>query len=88
MEYAGKSRYAPSLFIEPPVGVSLGLGSSQNGGNVLPIETLYEKSPEDSLELTGQMGNVMKESSHIAYSYAKHFLDQVQPGKNMLKQVI
>ena len=48
------------------------------GGSTLYIETsLKETFPKDddrghpSLEVTGQLGDVMKESSHIAYTFAK-----------------
>lgn len=48
------------------------------GGSTLYIETsLKEQLSSDdakgqpSLEVTGQLGDVMKESSHIAYTFAK-----------------
>ena len=49
------------------------------GGSTLYIETslkdLFSKDDDDkghpSLDLTGQLGDVMKESSHIAYTFAK-----------------
>ena len=49
------------------------------GGTTLYIETslkdLFSKDDDDkghpSLDVTGQLGDVMKESSHIAYTFAK-----------------
>lgn len=49
------------------------------GGSTLYIETslkdLFSKDDDDkghpSLDLTGQLGDVMRESSHIAYTFAK-----------------
>ena len=48
------------------------------GGSTLYIETsLKEQLSSDdakgqpSMEVTGQLGDVMKESSHIAYTFAK-----------------
>ena len=48
------------------------------GGSTLYIETSLKEQPssddtkdQPSLEVTGQLGDVMKESSHIAYTFAK-----------------
>ena len=52
------------------VGVSTGLAWTATGGDVLFIEAL--KLPgKGALTLTGQLGDVMKESAQAAHSYAK-----------------
>lgn len=52
------------------VGISTGLAWTQAGGEVLYIETLKMKG-KGGLVLTGQMGDVMKESATAAMSYAR-----------------
>ena len=52
------------------IGVSTGLAWTAVGGDVLFIEALRMKG-KGRLVLTGQLGDVMKESAQAAYSYAK-----------------
>ncbi|MGE3973069.1 MAG: endopeptidase La [Bdellovibrionales bacterium] len=52
------------------VGVATGLAWTQFGGEVLYIETLKMRG-KGELVLTGQLGDVMKESARAAMSYAK-----------------
>ena len=52
------------------IGVATGLAWTAVGGDVLFIETLRMKG-KGNLVLTGQLGEVMRESAQAAYSYAK-----------------
>lgn len=52
------------------VGIVNGLAYTQYGGEILPIEVTYYKG-KGGLTLTGNLGNVMKESATIALSYVK-----------------
>ena len=53
-------------------GVATGLAVTGIGGDVLFIEATREDGPgEDGLTLTGQLGDVMKESVQIALSYVR-----------------
>jgi ATP-dependent Lon protease len=53
-------------------GVATGLAVTGAGGDVLFIEATREDDPEkDGLTLTGQLGDVMKESAQIALSYVR-----------------
>jgi ATP-dependent Lon protease len=52
------------------VGVATGLAWTAVGGDVLFIEALRMKG-KGGLVLTGQLGDVMRESAQAAYSYAK-----------------
>ncbi len=55
---------------EDRVGVVTGLAWTMFGGDILPIEvTVMEGTGK--LELTGQLGDVMKESAKAAYSYIR-----------------
>ena len=52
-------------------GVSTGLAVTGTGGDVFFIEATREDVAEDGLTLTGQLGDVMKESARIALSYVR-----------------
>jgi ATP-dependent Lon protease len=54
-------------------GVATGLAVTGAGGDVLFVEatTMKSQSPNGGLELTGQLGDVMKESARIALSYVR-----------------
>lgn len=55
---------------KPMVGVAAGLAWTPVGGDILFIEVLKTKGSE-KIEITGQIGDVMKESAKAAYSYIK-----------------
>lgn len=57
-------------FADSQVGVVQGLAWTQAGGEVLTIEALKMKG-KGHLALTGQLGDVMKESAQAAMSYAR-----------------
>lgn len=52
------------------IGVATGLAVTATGGDILFIEALTMKG-KGMLQLTGQLGDVMRESAQAAYSYAK-----------------
>ncbi|MCQ8211785.1 endopeptidase La [Cetobacterium somerae] len=55
-------------------GVTLGLAWTSLGGATLYIEATSISNKESGLKLTGQLGDVMKESAEIAYSYIRSLL--------------
>ena len=55
---------------ENKVGLSTGLAWTETGGDILFIETTVTKGT-GKLTLTGQMGDVMKESAQAAYTYVR-----------------
>ncbi|KAM0259040.1 hypothetical protein ACHAQJ_003540 [Trichoderma viride] len=66
------------LYDVSPPGVSMGLAWTQMGGAAMYIESILQAplrpSSRPGLEITGNLKNVMKESTTIAYSYAKSFI--------------
>ncbi|MCI5969254.1 endopeptidase La [Helicobacter sp.] len=56
------------------VGLVNGLAWTSVGGDVLKIEALKIKG-KGGLQITGNLGDVMKESAKIAYSYVKSLID-------------
>lgn len=68
-ELLGPERHLPELGRgELVVGVATGLAWTEAGGDVLYIESLLLPGKKD-LTLTGQLGDVMKESAQAARSY-------------------
>ena len=70
-EFLGRPRFTPESAERTAVpGVATGLAVTGAGGDVLFIEaTVMEGEPR--LVLTGQLGDVMKESAQIALSYLR-----------------
>ncbi|PTU76107.1 endopeptidase La [Pseudomonas mangrovi] len=58
------------------VGIITGLAWTSMGGATLPIEATRIHSLNRGFKLTGQLGEVMKESAEIAYSYVAANLAQ------------
>jgi ATP-dependent Lon protease len=60
-------------------GVATGLSVTGAGGDVLFVEatSMPAHPPKDGLVLTGQLGDVMKESARIALSYVRGHADQI-----------
>ena len=69
--YLGRPRFTPESAERTAVpGVATGLAVTGLGGDVLYIEASATDG-EPSLQLTGQLGDVMKESAQIALSYVR-----------------
>ncbi|MGA9358007.1 MAG: endopeptidase La [Mycobacterium sp.] len=69
--YLGRPRFTPESAERTAVpGVATGLAVTGLGGDVLYIEAGATEG-ESSLQLTGQLGDVMKESAQIALSYVR-----------------
>lgn len=70
-EWLGKEEYEyGQKETEDQVGVATGLAYTQFGGDILPIEVTYFEG-HGNLIITGQLGDVMKESATIAVGYVK-----------------
>jgi len=70
-EFLGVPKVAPDEVLKKDqIGVATGLAWTAVGGEVLFIEALRVKG-KGLLVLTGQLGDVMKESAQAAYSFAK-----------------
>jgi ATP-dependent Lon protease len=70
-EYLGKSKYTTDkINSHDDVGIVRGLAWTAVGGDTLEIE-VNAMPGEESLILTGNMGDVMKESARIALSYVR-----------------
>ena len=80
-EYLGKPVFISDRFYEStPVGVSTGLAWTSLGGATLYIEAIKVAAEKTAMKLTGQAGDVMKESSEIAWSYLHSAVHKYAPG--------
>jgi ATP-dependent Lon protease len=72
----GRRKYKRDLLVkEPRIGVAYGLAWTETGGTMLPVETIgFEGTGE--LIITGNLGEVMKESARIALSYLRSVREQ------------
>ncbi|HOM09277.1 MAG TPA: endopeptidase La [Spirochaetota bacterium] len=76
-EFLGKPRFTDeSLYKKPIPGVVMGLAWTSLGGATLYIEATAIPSKTKGFTQTGQLGNVMKESTEIAYSYIRSKVKQ------------
>ena len=66
-DFLGVRRYLPPVLEQDPVGVVNGLAWTESGGELLEVE-VNAMEGAGKLELTGNLGDVMKESAHAAVS--------------------
>ena len=83
--YLGKRIFIEDIgSLEPEVGVTTGMAWTTVGGVTLTIETV--KMPgTGKLILTGQMGDVMRESATTALGYIKSISGKYKIGKDVFK---
>ena len=76
-ELLGPPRFIKNRKLEENrVGIATGLAWTQAGGEILYVEALKMKG-KGNLVLTGQLGDVMKESAKAAQSYARAHTKQL-----------
>ena len=74
--YLGQAVFTDQELLENRPGVVTGLAWTSLGGATLQIEAAAVMSARKGFKQTGQLGNVMVESSEIAYSYIMAHLDE------------
>jgi len=76
-KYLGVPKFLPEEEMEKDeVGVATGLAWTETGGDIIYIEATIMKG-KGNLTLTGQLGDVMKESAHAALSYIRSKARQI-----------
>lgn len=71
-EFLGPKRIKPGFMNKQnTVGVANGLAWTSVGGELLPIEVQLIEKGTGKLELTGSLGEVMKESAKLAITFAR-----------------
>ena len=69
--YLGQRKVIPEeIERKPEVGLAIGMAWTSVGGTILPVE-VTSMPGKGRLQLTGSLGDVMKESAQAAFSYIK-----------------
>jgi ATP-dependent Lon protease len=87
-KYLGPPRFLPEAeqeAIDQP-GLVTGLAWTETGGEILYIETIIMKG-RGNLILTGQLGDVMKESAKAALSFCRSRMDKLKLSENYFEEV-
>lgn len=80
-DYLGKPIFTSDRYYKiNPVGVCTGLAWTSLGGATLYIEAIKVGAEKTEMKLTGQAGDVMKESCQIAWTYVHGSMDRFAPG--------
>lgn len=81
-EYLGKKIFPKErLYDRTPAGIATGLAWTSMGGATLYIECIRIEDTNEkgvTLKLTGQLGDVMKESAEIALSYCRNYIKRLE----------
>ena len=84
--YLGTPRYSRDKYQgNDYTGVVTGLAWTQVGGEILFIESSLSKSKSPRLTLTGNLGDVMKESAILALEYIKSHAEQLNIDPEMFE---
>lgn len=90
IKYVGVAPHPNDRLYEPPLpaGVAMGLGWTPSGGMPLFIESVIQepltKESKPKFTRTGQLGEVMNESTSIAYSFVRMFIAKKFPRNRFL----
>jgi len=84
-DYLGKPTFRKEQVLAG-VGVITGLAWTSMGGATLPVEATRIHTLNRGFKLTGQLGDVMKESAEIAYSYVTAHLKDFKGDPNFFDQ--
>lgn len=85
--YLGKPIHTTDRYYKrTPIGVCMGLAWTALGGATLYIEALEVASEKTEMKLTGQAGDVMKESSQIAWTYLHGNKEEFAPGRTFFEK--
>ncbi len=86
-KFLGKPIFTTDRFYErTPVGVCMGLAWTSMGGATLYIEATKVAAEKTEMKLTGQAGDVMKESSQIAWTYSHSMVEKYAPGVSFFEK--
>ncbi|KAL5217115.1 hypothetical protein ABZP36_017799 [Zizania latifolia] len=90
--FVGKAVFQTErIYDQTPVGVVMGLAWNAMGGSTLYIETAkveegLEGKEKGALVVTGQLGDVMKESAQIAHTVCRSILHEKEPNSRFFSK--
>ncbi len=76
---------APTLEKEDQVGMAIGLAWTENGGEGMAVEVVLVNG-KGSMQVTGQVGEVMQESAQAALSYIKSRSKELGVGREVFEK--
>ncbi|MDD5676649.1 MAG: endopeptidase La [Kiritimatiellae bacterium] len=86
-EWLGKRLFSnEDPFRKPRTGVVMGLAWTSLGGETLYVEASRVEADKPGFKQTGQLGNVMVESSEIAYTFVRSFLNDRPEAKRLFNK--
>src|SRR6266480_2542122 len=81
-QYLGTPRYTESPIVQKiQVGMAMGLAVTEMGGILLPVE-VATMTGKGELLITGQLGEVMRESAYAALSYIRSRAEELEIDPN------
>jgi ATP-dependent Lon protease len=85
-DFLGRRRYFPDTALRTQVpGVATGLGVTEAGGDLLFCEAT-KMAGDKGFMVTGQLGDVMKESAHAALSYVRAKAEELGIPKGIFEE--
>lgn len=82
----GPEKVKPSFISRTnAVGIANGLAWTSVGGEMLPVEVAVIPEGSGKIELTGSLGDVMKESARLAVTYARVHADEYSIPQDRIK---
>ena len=85
--FLGKPLFHSDRYYEKtPVGVTTGLAWTALGGSTLFVETIKVPAEKTEMKVTGHAGQVMKESTEIAWSYLQGSLRLFAPNHTFFEK--
>lgn len=82
----GPEKVKPSFISRAnAVGIANGLAWTSVGGEMLPVEVAVIPEGSGKIELTGSLGDVMKESARLAVTYARVHADEYNIPQERIK---
>ena len=86
-DYLGPTKFLPTLAEKKnPIGQATGLAWTSVGGEILFIEVATMPGA-GKLQITGQLGDVMKESAQAAYTYIRSHYKELGLKPNFYKKI-
>ncbi len=86
-DFIGKPIFTSDrIYEKTPPGVCTGLAWTALGGATLYVESVQVAADKTGMMLTGQAGDVMKESAHIAWNYLHSAIEKYAPGRTFFKK--
>ncbi|WP_281861662.1 endopeptidase La [Candidatus Borrelia fainii] len=87
-EYIGIPVFRKEEFLNKVMspGMVMGLAWTNYGGSTLVIETVKTESKSPGIKLTGRLGDVMKESANIAFTYVNSISNELKLNKSFFEK--